>query len=358
MGGQKGIASFYRFFSRHLPVTLISTNDNEIPENFHGDFQPILSKSKWRYVNLFFLFKLGKLIKAKKATHLILEHPYLGWLGILAKWFFGVQLVIHSHNIESLRFKSTGKWWWRLLYLYEKRMHRRADVNFFITDEDKAYAVEHFRLNPKKCHTITYGFERKAAPEANERAEAKRKLQQLHHIQQDQQIMLFNGTLSYPPNLQALNMILKEINPRLRKEKYQPYSIIICGKDLPAELNNLRDFEDQGIQYAGFVPDINLYFLGSDIFLNPVSEGGGIKTKLVEALGFNLTCVSSHSGAIGIPQEIASNKLLIAPDYDAAQFVELLLQANNNENVRSSFFDYFYWENIALKAKNIIISTP
>jgi len=359
MGGQKGIASFYQYFSRHCEVTLLSTADNETPKDLDAEFLPILSTSKWRYANLFFIFRLGKIVKQRKATHLILEHPYMGWLGILAKWFYGVKLVIHSHNIESLRFKSTGKWWWRILARYEKWVHKRAHINFFITDEDKAYAIERFHLKPSSCHTITYGFERANAPEPTERAEAKLKLQQIHNIPSNHLIMLFNGTLNYPPNLQALLMILNDINPMLRKKSQQPYSIIICGKDLPEEMQELKAYEKDGIIFAGFVPDISLYFLGADVFLNPVSEGGGIKTKLVEALGFNLHCISTTSGAIGIPVHITNHQLTLVDDHDAEGFTNQLINITTSRNpIGKEFFDYFYWNNIAAKACQIINSQP
>ncbi|MBK7558780.1 MAG: glycosyltransferase [Chitinophagaceae bacterium] len=72
--------------------------------------------------------------------------------------------------------------------------------------------------------------------------------------------------------------------------------------------------------YAGFVEDINLYFKGCDIFINPVVNGGGIKTKLVEALGYDLSVTSTKTGAIGIPVEMTGNKMKISEDNDWKAF--------------------------------------
>jgi hypothetical protein len=136
-------------------------------------------------------------------------------VGFLLKKITGVKLIIHSHNIESLRFKSTGKWWWKMLWHYEKWTHRQADINFFITDEDQQFALKHFNLNPSKCHTITYGFDFGKAPSAEEISIAKTELQQKHNIPSTNKILLFNGTLDYAPNLNALKNILYDINPIL-----------------------------------------------------------------------------------------------------------------------------------------------
>ena len=357
MGGQKGIASFYEAFSQLANVTLISTNNNDKPTAFHGDFLPVLPSTKMRYINFLFFFKLAKIIQERKATHLICEHPYLGWLGILAKYFCKTQLVIHSHNIESLRFKSTGKWWWKCLWHYERLVHRIADVNFFITDEDRLFAIKHFNLVDTKCHTITYGFDFNKVPTEAERQEAKNVLHQKHQIPLHHTLLLFNGTLDYGPNLDALNTILNNINPVFLANPKFEYAIIICGKGLPDAYQQLESYKNKHIVYAGFVDDIRTYFKGSDIFLNPLVDGGGIKTKLVEALGYNLTCISTVPGAIGVPVRITGNKLhIIEPNNWTAFATKTMEIDKSNGKVDAPFFTHFFWTNIAEKAIMAIIS--
>ena len=355
MGGQKGIASFYTAFSKLVPVTVISTNNNENPTDLAAEFLPILSSSKSRYFNPFFLLTLRRIIKERKATHLILEHPYLGWLGILAKWFLNIRLIIHSHNIESLRFKSTGKWWWGVLWHYERFVHRRADMSFFITDEDKHFAIEKFKLINNKCHTITYGFDFNNPPTAEEKSGAKLILQSKYSIPSKNKILLFNGTLDYRPNLDALKIIINNINPVLQKETDFNYSIIICGKNLPESFNELKDQQKNNIIYAGFVDDISIYFKGADIFLNPVTDGGGIKTKLVEALGYNLFCISTVEGAIGVPVSITGNRLKVIIEKNWELFARTIININPDAGkINEQFFSHFYWENIAKKAAMLI----
>ena len=351
MGGQKGIASFYEALEKELAVTLVSTQNNGTPEGKISQFLPVLSKSRMRYVNPFLFFKLRRIIKSNQSKVLILEHPYLGWLGAMLKWFCGVKLVVHSHNIESQRFKSTGKWWWGILWNYERWTHRRATHSFFVTDEDRQYAIQQFRLSEKNCSTITYGFSFHQPPTANEKQAARKVLIRQWGIPENHHILLFNGTLDYPPNFQALLTILDEIAPRLALEKNFNYTILICGKNLPAELDQLKAYKTIQVQYAGFVDDISLYFKGADLFINPVEDGGGIKTKLVEALGNNLPAVSTINGAIGIPLSVTGSSMQLVPNKNPAQFVEaIIIQRNINSRIPDAFFEYFYWDNIAKKA--------
>lgn len=357
MGGQKGIALFNKFLSPHVDLYCLTTKNNE-PDNTTGyEVINTLSNSKLRYINPFIFFKAKQIIKQKKITHVILEHPYLGWLGLMLKWFCGIKLIVHSHNIESLRFKSMNKWWWGILWNYERSIHRRADINFFIHDDDKAYAIEKFKLNPSRCFTITYGIEIESVPSIEERRSAREKLAAVYNIQKEETIFLFNGTLDYKPNLDALNLVIHKINPILLQKNDFKYKIIICGKNLPAEYDGLKKYNSQNIIYAGFVDDISLFFKGSDIFLNPVNDGGGIKTKLVEALGYNMNVVTTNSGATGVSTDITGGKMKVIADSDWDSFGEAIFKSDVSLSTPKEFFDHFYWGNIAKKAAAIIIES-
>lgn len=354
MGGQKCIAFFNRYLSKHVNLTCVTIKDNSQSLSEPYPVKNILSNSPTRYINPFYFFTLSRIIKEEKITHLIIEHPYYGWLGILLKWFCKIKLIVHSHNIESLRFKSIGKWWWGILWHYEKHVHKNANYNFFIQDADKNYALENYKLNPQLCVTITYGFELNQAPTSTDKESAKTELRKLYGIDESTKLLLFNGTLNYKPNLDALNIILEKINPLLLAEQDFKYKIIICGNKLPANYTGLVDYKEKNIIYAGFVDDITLYFKGCDIFINPVTDGGGIKTKVVEALGYNLSVISTESGAIGIPVEITGGKLLIIPDGDCNQFASQTISLDTDKTIPPAFFNHFYWDNIAAKAAAII----
>ncbi|GAC1450620.1 MAG: hypothetical protein NVSMB7_13000 [Chitinophagaceae bacterium] len=352
-GGQKGIALFYKYFSGNCRLICVTTKKNMAAAAEGYEVLNRICNTPFRYVNIFLFFSIYTLIKKEKATHLIIEHPYYGWLGVLLKWTSGIKLVVHSHNIEFQRWKGLGKWWWPVLCLYEKYTHRAADYNFFKTDEDKMNAVARFKLIPVKCTVVTYGIEWNSIPAESERKQSKMRLQQLHYLDPHSTIFLFNGSLDYPPNLLSVKAILEKINPLLM-EGDSDYKIIICGKGLPALMNELKEYSKKNIIYAGFVEDISLYCKGADIFINPVSEGGGIQTKSVEALGYNLNIVTTNKGAIGIPLSVTGNKMKVVDDNDWKSFAASMSTTNNLTDIPASFFDHFYWVNITDKAYRFI----
>ena len=353
MGGQKCIALFNRYLSKTNNLVCVGVKENETTFEKEYPIHNILSNNKLRYINLFYFFTLRRFIQQHKITHLIIEHPYLGWLGILLKWSCNIQLIVHSHNIESQRFKSLDKWWWGLLWHYERFVHRSADCSFFIQGDDKNYAIEKFKLNPEKCLIVTYGVELSVAPSATEKKIEKEYLCKTHGIAEDEKILLFNGSLGYAPNLDAVETILNKINPLLLAKNNFKYKIIICGNKLPVKYKGLIDYKEKNIIYAGFVEDITTYFKGADIFINPVIEGGGIKTKVVEALGYDLSVVSTQSGGMGIEVAETGKKMILVADGGWNEFARQIILIDSSANIPASFFDTFYWGNIIIKTINV-----
>jgi hypothetical protein len=355
-GGKRCIYYFQTYLSEYYDIEIISTPDNNVSRKETFNVNRLLAKSRLRYINVFLFFKLYKKIRREKIKLLLLEQAYFGWLCILLKVFTGVQLIIHNHNIEALRFRSLNKWWWTILWLYEKYTCKFADINFFITKEDAAYAVKRYRISSSKLLVAPYGVTITKSPALDEKKLCKKILCERYQLKQDTFLLLFAAAYNYSPNLKALEIILNKINPELLSKNFE-YRIIICGSGLPSKLNNLNGYKEQKIIYGGYVDDIDLHYKGVDLFLNPVTEGGGIKTKIVEALAFGTSVASMKSGASGVDPEICQGKLIVTPDNDTEAF----LVAVRNEIIEKrsietpeSFYDYFGWRKIALKASEFI----
>lgn len=341
VGGQKGIALFNKYFARHVRLVCLTVSSNNASNAEGYEVRNELSTSPLRYINPFYFFKLKKILKQTGASVLLLEHPYYGWLGALLKWSTGIPLAVHSHNMEGLRFKTMGKWWWKILWQYERFTHRQADYNFFIHDQDRQFAIKEFGLDARRCITVTYGIEWSQPPSQTETQAAAQQLRAMHGISPDESILLFNGAFNYMPNLEALKTIIQTINPLLQQQAGFRYRIIICGRDIPAEILNVQY---PNMTILGFVDDINIYFRGSDVFINPMNEGGGIKTKLVEALGHNLNAVSTENGAIGVEPGLCNGKLMVCANEDWEMFTANILTASRIKgDIPHEYFKHFYW---------------
>jgi glycosyltransferase involved in cell wall biosynthesis len=120
-------------------------------------------------------------------------------------------------------------------------------------------------------------------------------------------------------------------------------------------MNDLKDYADKNIIYAGFVDDIETYFKGADLFLNPVQSGGGIKTKMVESIGFGTTVIATRSGAHGISKASCDDKLVILDDNDWSAFANAIIENVNQLSVTPpKYYEYYYWGNIARRVTAVL----
>ena len=347
-GGQKSIAQFNEYLGQRSNLTVFSTRNNNVSLANQYTLLPWLKSGLIKFFQLSLFFRISAYIKSNGIKYFILEHPYMGWLGWLIKHACNITLIVHTHNIEHVRFKSVGKPWWPILMWYERWVLNMADVVFCISEEDRQFMIHELSVNESKCQVITFGLPISSVP-VDKKACAD-EVRKLHQINQEEAIVLFNGQLSYGPNLNAVKDILNNINPILLNSGLL-YKLIICGKGLPDELNSLKDYADKNIIYAGLVPDIELYFKAADIFINPILSGGGIKTKLVEALGYNTTVISAKTGAIGCDKEASGDKLVVIQDNDWHAFAKAIIDKLQLPiETPASFYAKYYWGNIAQKA--------
>ena len=343
-GGQKFIALFFEYLGKEVALTVISVRENDFTLSKNYRTIPLLKKSFSRYLDLTLSSKIISLVKKEKYDCIIWEHPYYAWLAYRIKKNTGITTILHTHNIEYQRFKTLGRWWWPVLKVYEKWFFQLADYIFFITPEDKNFAVKEWDIPQQKCIDVPFGIETREYPK--DKVQCKEILRQKHAIGKEETIILFNGVLSYKPNLDALTVILDQINPMLLSHPNFRYKILICGKGLPSELDELKKYREKNIIYAGFVDNIDIYFKGADLFMNPVQSGGGVKTKMVEAIGFGTTVISTVAGATGIDRELCGNKLVVVDNDEWEAFAKAVIRtANIREATPEKYYDYYNWEN-------------
>ena len=344
MGGQKGVVLFYKHLKGFLAICM-AVSKNNAPPPTGWDVQPVLFDNRKMFQNPFVFKKLKKLIREKKIQVIVAEHSYAGWMALVLKKMFQIPFVIHSHNIEARRFQQMGRPGWQAYHAYEKWIHQKADHNFFISKEDEAYALQHFRLQSAKCSVITYGVEQTLVTVAQVK-QLKEKL----GLTESETIFYFNGTLDYKPNVDAVQVMINHILPMLQKD-LPSFKIIITGNRAPHALEQQLK-GTKNILYLGFVEDIQPYYAMAHVFLNPVQNNSGIKTKVVEAIAAGCTVISTESGAAGLNHKVCGDKLRLVKDGDWATMVQLALQAAKQPNAPTpkAFYDSYLWNNIAQQA--------
>ena len=342
-GGQKGIAFFNQELAKHFPLVCLCSENNEPPGVLPYKVIPGLPVSKGQFLSPATWKIVQQTAIKENVTHVILEHPYHGIAAIKARRQTGFKLIIHSHNIESLRFRLLGKWWWRLLARYEKWVLRRADLNLFKTESDQHWAINNFGLDAGKCMVVPYGI---ALYPFKDNASSRALIQQRHSILPHEKILLFAATLDYLPNAKAVEAIFHEVVPRL-KLVFPNFKVIICGRNINRDFHYLQTLKDEHVIMAGEVEDIDEYFAVADVFINPVHTGGGVQTKNMDALARHCNVVCFDAMIDKEVQALVPGKVLTAPTGNWDEFVKQVT-AGFRERIptNESFFKAYSWERI------------
>ncbi len=350
-GGQKGIVLFNQYIGKHHHIVCLCSSNNE-PSGAEG-FTVIreLPDSKWQFFDPTLQNRISRVIREHKITHLVLEHCYHGINGIWLAKQHGLKLIVHSHNMEYDRFRTMGKWWWRALYALEKRTHLAADLSMFKTENDLQHAVHAFQLDPGKCLVVPHGLERTGPVEMNEKLKCRRTLENTYGISSNTKLIYFNGTLDYEPNALALKHIVDQIIPAIAARTAQSFVVMVTGRLIFSDYQYIRKISHPSYLYAGLVDDIETYFSGADVFINPVSTGGGIKVKLMEALSYGLPVISYASGATGVDRAMTKTALTVVADLHADQFAkEIISHWDDTPELPASFYATYHWQAISNQA--------
>jgi glycosyltransferase involved in cell wall biosynthesis len=336
-GGQKGIAGFNEELARTVQLTCLCASSNEPSPELNYKIINQLPTHKRQFLSPEVWKQIESTAVKEKSTHLLLEHPYHGIAGVKARKKTGAKLIVHSHNIESQRFKNTGRWWWKLLQQYEGWTHRQADLSLFKTEADRSFAIKKYRLEGSRTMIIPYGIKKNNT----KRAIASQVIRKRHNINDSDKLLLFAGTMDYAPNMQAVNDIYTKLIPRLEKMDYR---VLLCGRGLDKAVGSKKN---KSIILAGEVKDIENYFAAADVFINPVRTGGGIQTKNLEALASDLNVVGFDQMTDSAIKEITPAKVFTCEDGNWDHFCDNIKKALSQQwPTPSLFFERYGWASI------------
>ncbi len=354
-GGQKGIVNFNQQLGKTVPLTCVCSKDNKPDHSISYKLKPTLPKNRLQFFNPFVWKKILNISKEINPSHIILEHPYHAIAALRVKKRMGVKLIVHSHNIEHLRFKEQNKWWWRVVKYLENKAFQNADLIIFKTEFDKQLAAQIFSLKTEVCTVLPYGIFKDAVP--FDKKAAKDLILKNYGLSKDQKIMLFAGTLDYMPNAIAVENIYKEIAPGLVENNFDG-KIIICGRNKQKRFQYLNNLAHPLVINADEVDHIETYFAAADVFINPVQQGGGIQTKNIEALSYGCHLVCFENMLYGLDKNLFSDNITAVQQGNYKQFCNAIAASFQKNTVQptAEFYNQYFIENLTKKLVERLIT--
>lgn len=163
----------------------------------------------------------------------------------------------------------------------------------------------------------------------------------------------FTGNMSYAPNVEGAQYIVKKILPILVNQKVEP-TILISGIN-PSIL--VKRLASKNVKIGGWVNDMRESYAKSKIFVAPMVIGSGLQNKLLEAMASGIPCITTSlaNKALGAIDGVS---ILIAnsPEEFAAHITALLNSEEKMEMIGKAGqefvlnkFSWNYWNNELFK---------
>jgi glycosyltransferase involved in cell wall biosynthesis len=169
--------------------------------------------------------------------------------------------------------------------------------------------------------------------------------------------VLFSGAMSYAPNIDAAEYLIKEIMP-LVWEKKPNVKIVIAGGGSPSWLEKLAN---ERIIMPGWVEDMKEYYSQTKLFIAPMRIGTGLQNKLLEAMAMNVPCITSSLANQALRAK-DKEEILIANN--AREYADYIIKMLDNkelsQNIAQAGKDYVFneysWQNSCEKLSSIFMN--
>ncbi|MDG1851820.1 MAG: glycosyltransferase family 4 protein, partial [Gammaproteobacteria bacterium] len=243
-----------------------------------------------------------------------------------ARSLFEGKILLVQHNVEYDRISNkepdlTPKNIQTLKNL-ELAMCHEADNIIAVSDNDRDKMIAD-GIDAEKIHTIPHGVDLQAfhtTPSIN--------IRERYRLPWQTPLLVYHGTYSYSPNLEAMQVMAREILPRLEERDMHVTVLAIGSKppDFPLHPN---------IVFVGSVDNLAEVIPATDLAVVPLQEGGGTRMKILDYFAAGIPVISTAKGIEGIPVENGKQALII-DDFDAISDAIVHLLRNPQEGKKLS----------------------
>lgn len=137
--------------------------------------------------------------------------------------------------------------------------------------------------------------------------------------------LLFNGNMSYAPNVDCAIYIAQKILPGLKQRGIAANLLISGANPLPS----IKNLSSESITVSGWMDDIRDAYNSSEIFIAPMKIGTGLQNKLLEAMAMGLPCITTDLANNALKANPSEEILIGNTDEEIIQAIEQLI--NNQE---------------------------
>ena len=171
--------------------------------------------------------------------------------------------------------------------------------------------------------------------------------------------LVYNGSLAYGANYDAVRWFLAEAYPRL-KAHVPDVTLAVTGSIKGVDLAGLA--LDDTVRLTGYVDDVRIPVSQATVCIVPIRQGGGTRLKILEAMALGTPVVATSKGAEGLDVVDGEHLLLAdAPELFSVRTAELLsnpdLRHRLAANARRLVEAHYDWQAIGQHFVDLVEET-
>lgn len=170
--------------------------------------------------------------------------------------------------------------------------------------------------------------------------------------------LLFNGNMSYPPNIDCVHFIAEKVLPLVQK-KYPDIRFLISGAN---PVNSVQQLAHKNILVSGWMDDIRQAYSSSRIFLAPMQIGTGLQNKLLEAMAMEMPCLTTDLANNALGAEPGKHILIANTPEEMAEEIDRLLTLDSYRekiaaNGRQFVTENYNWKSATALLEKLMLAT-
>jgi len=282
-GQQAKTAPLIKYLAKHLNIVLLCPCENKDFISFDNNIEVIRIPNINQYNSWFSIDLASKIFSAIRNFRpdlIMFSHIYGAPTILLLSSLKKIPTIYDSHGLEFELIADNSLRSILMIKSLESYVLKLTNKIIALSEQDKRMFKFYYKVSDDKIRVIDPPKQNNTCRESERKTGRVSLAKRWGMDLLNKPIFIFHGSLSYPPNKEAVKFILEFIAPQVSEAVF-----LIVGKDAPyiGRLGN--------IIFTGFVKNLREVLCAADFAIVPLRRVTGVSMKVIDYISCGLPII-------------------------------------------------------------------